>query len=337
MFEVSTRETLQKHLNDGIPFAIFRFPGEVSFHWDSDNDFDIRLNEYNLSFGNSRHIDEPFAAFTSALPTATDRNQYLAGVGSIIHFHRKDGGKTVVSRIITGKTDIARLIQTAEKYFDANLQAFCLLTQSANGKLWLMATPELLLDVEGDRFTTMALAGTRAANTPGEWDDKNIEEQKIVSDYILARLNAAGHTVAFSAPHTLASNNIEHLCTVFAGKSATGRPFTDAETGLLVDTLSPTPAVCGFPVDDARRNIARYESHERGLYSGYTVVRYRAGTKVFVNLRCALVDAATGRFALFTGSGVTASSVPEEEWKETETKALPLLNVLQNNLTINER
>ena len=41
---------------------------------------------------------------------------------------------------------------------------------------WLMATPEVLLDGDGCRWRTMALAGTM--KTDGPWSEKNREEQR---------------------------------------------------------------------------------------------------------------------------------------------------------------
>jgi para-aminobenzoate synthetase component 1 len=67
----------------------------------------------------------------------------------------------------------------------------------------------------------------------------------------------------------------------------------------------------------------------RGLFSGTLGFFSPEGdTDLNVVIRTLTYDAASGRAALITGSAITASSVPEQEWEECELKAASVLNAL---------
>ena len=102
------------------------------------------------------------------------------------------------------------------------------------------------------------------------------------------------------------------------------------EIPTLLDSLAPTPAVCGFPSQTALDHINRFEKHKRGLYAGYTVVTTPDGEVIaYVNLRMAIIDKNTGKFSVYVGSGITAGSTARSEWLETGLKAEPFLRIFQ--------
>ena len=63
--------------------------------------------------------------------------------------------------------------------------------------IWLGASPEQLLKSNGINFYTIALAGTKKSNDFKEvsWKKKEIEEQQIVTDYIVNKLKEAATDV----------------------------------------------------------------------------------------------------------------------------------------------
>lgn len=74
--------------------------------------------------------------------------------------------------------------------------------------------------------------------------------------------------------------------------------------------------------------ISELELHQREYYSGFLgPVGLKNRLSFFVNLRCMKV--LEDKLALFIGGGITADSVPEEEWLETEIKAETLLSVIR--------
>lgn len=324
MFPIEIKNTLENCLCHETPFALFRFPGEREWHFAGKEGYSLRLNEYNTPLSEARTVDsitEKSPAFNGA-----DKMSYKERVDRIVDFHRRSGfGKTVFSRVIEGETELELLIVNAESLFDMNPDAFCLLAMTAAGEVWLMATPELLLDMKGSRFTTMALAGTRMAGSHEPWDTKNNDEHSIVRNYICDSLDGLRIEYEVSETKTRKSNNVEHLCTMIEGCVD-----SDINAETILDTLSPTPAVCGYPREDARVNISNLEDHPRRFYTGYTVVTTPDGElRAFVNLRCACIDTSTGRFLVYTGGGITKDSDSEDEWNETQLKAASLVEVLE--------
>lgn len=71
------------------------------------------------------------------------------------------------------------------------------------------------------------------------------------------------------------------------------------------------------------------EGYDREFYAGYLgPVNINNNICLFVNLRCMQL---TGSEAiLYAGAGVTADSVPENEWDETEIKLNTLLKVIRS-------
>ena len=92
--------------------------------------------------------------------------------------------------------------------------------------------------------------------------------------------------------------------------------------------MHPTPAVCGFPKDAARKFILENEDYDRAYYSGFLgELNWDDSTDLFVNLRCLqVVDGQ--KVILYVGGGITAESDPKKEWLETVHKAQTMKMVL---------
>lgn len=211
--------------------------------------------------------------------------------------------------------------------------------------LWLGATPEILLKLEGNRFSTMALAGTQIVKDDSEvkWGDKEIEEQQFVTDFITKKINSLTNTLTVSAVKTVKAGNLLHLRTDISG-------LFKKESGLehLISVLHPTPAVCGLPMKAAKSFVLQNENYKREFYTGflgelnletelasrsskrnienraYTIKKNQ--TELFVNLRCMQLQDKNA--ILYIGGGVTKASIPEKEWEETVSKSLIMKTVL---------
>ncbi len=197
---------------------------------------------------------------------------------------------------------------------------------------WLTATPELLINVnEKGIFETMALAGTQKHIEAKElhevaWVDKDIEEQAMVSRYIINRFKEIRlRDFVEEGPMTVRAGNLNHLCTTFKVDSKA----TDFQNlgGVMLNLLHPTSAVCGMPKEAALSLIDKIEEHNRKFYTGYLgPVNIHNKTSLYVNLRC--MELFSQKANLFAGAGVTAISNPEKEWDETELKFNTLLNII---------
>jgi len=190
---------------------------------------------------------------------------------------------------------------------------------------WCGASPELLLNSENNILNTVALAGTQKYNEVNvsgfKWSNKDIEEQSFVCDYIEKEIRKAGFSFFKSEPVTVRAGEVVHIKTRYSieGKKEN---FWD-----LVGMLHPTPAVCGTPMDKALNLIEEVETHDRSYYTGFLgPIDIQCERKLFVNLRCAKFS--EGSLSLYVGGGITAQSLPEKEWEETELKADTLIKLL---------
>ncbi|MCC5918234.1 MAG: chorismate-binding protein [Cryomorphaceae bacterium] len=195
------------------------------------------------------------------------------------------------------------------------------------GACWIGATPELLLETEGNNLKTMSLAGTQwPVSRPDDvfWSDKERAEQGWVTRYLKERLQSIGvKDIVEKGPYTRRAGHLVHLCTeIHADRVEKQNPFS------LANHLHPTPAVCGYPSGLARDFILKNEGYQRGYYAGYIGLGIDSEKKhsAYVNLRCMQVfsDAAV----LYAGGGITSDSSPEKEWEETEQKLKVLRHLI---------
>ncbi len=248
-----------------------------------------------------------------------------------------------VQKLKSGELDKVVLSRVKEKEVDAGFKvgdfyqrltkkypkAFVYLFSIPGTGTWIGASPETLLNRMPDgEMVIMALAGTAKseAGEPVEWGQKEIEEQRYVSDYIKLRLSELGISSFVEEPtQTVTAGNMAHIRTIF--RIPAGEADEVAE---LIKRLHPTPAVCGLPKADAYRFIEQVEQHDRRFYTGYLGPWQLNGrSTLFVNLRCAEIT--KNKINLFVGGGLTAASNPEKEWQETELKATTLLSVIDDN------
>lgn len=254
-------------------------------------------------------------------PTSTDKSQYLQKVGALVEELRHTGGKTVISRTLCGELSIP-VTEAFARLCRANPEAVCCLMFTHEHGCWLTATPELLLSADGTQLHTMSLAGTRRADATADWDDKNIAEQRMVTDWIMGRLADVGLQPCAQPVTTVCTSTVQHLCTPITARKNSATEALD-----VCLALAPTPAVCGAPQALAIERIAKIESHQRRLYSGFFGIAHTPGNmEAYVTLRCAQLS--HSEYCIYAGGGITAMSVPADEWTETALKAKSLLQIL---------
>lgn len=195
------------------------------------------------------------------------------------------------------------------------------------------ATPERLVYGQDGRLRTMALAGSAPRGATPEEDrrlgsellhsHKNKDEHEIVAWTIRDALATLCSKVwVADTPHLLQLKNIQHLETPIVGELLPGHCVLEALAG-----LHPTPAVGGYPRQEALDAIRDYEQLDRGWYAGPVGWIDAQGNGEFaVALRSGLVDG--NRARLFAGCGIVAESQPESEYIESCLK----LNVMLRGL-----
>lgn len=239
---------------------------------------------------------------------------------------RNPEGKVVFSRRVRVREGID-IQSTFNNLCYSYPQAFIFCFHTEEYGCWLGATPELLLERKGDHLSTVALAGTRGSDTPDStpWDIKNIEEQKIVTDYICDMFRSAALTPEAGRRRTLKAGPVEHLCTPVTAKlNREENPDGEFDVASFLCRYSPTPALCGSETRIELPLIQRLEETPRALYGGWCGPTYDNGFRYFVNLRSAMISD-NGVPTLFVGGGITMKSDEEAEWDETIRKSATLL------------
>lgn len=315
----------------GTPFAIYRFPGDSAFHVAGGGAVpgrSFRIVPWLADAAGAVDVARALPELSSCGPwrVSTPRDEYMATTEALIGSLKERGGKCVRMRTICSPDGVRLDINGAvAALFGRYPDAFCHCYYTPRTGLWAGATPELLAEIGGGEMRTMSLAGTRRRGVPQPWDSKNRKEQAMVTDFIVDTLRSLGLEVRQGRPETLAYGSIEHICTrISAGLTE------DVAPSAILDALSPTPAVAGYPRAAALAEIQKAESAPRRCYAGYVAVDDAEGKlRAYVNLRCAQLSA--DGWCVYAGGGITPDSDASDEWAETEAKAAPLVSILQDN------
>lgn len=344
-------------IGNNIPFALYVMPGDnldravfIASRPDENDDYRSvwpgNDNNWNGFFINYFGNDEEYTAgvraemdadsaitFASGLgspyppawlglqTSSTERLRHMAMVARVASRLKRDGGKTVLSRMeYVRVSGIARsLLEVAERYFAGFNGCFRYICYTRETGIWFGATPETVACIEGDMVSTMALAGTKSLDDDQPWDTKNRREHTMVVDYIVACLFHCGakHVEKAQTGETVYSD-IKHLITPIRARLEIG------DYRRFLTTISPTPAVGGLPRDKALSEILVCEGHDRRCYGGFVGVKSGETLNAFANLRCAMAEidpeSRTVGFNIFSGGGITGASKPDSEWIEAVSK-----------------
>lgn len=228
-----------------------------------------------------------------------------------------------VRRKIVGLSEQFDIIKTYLNLCKTYPNAFVNFFHIPTWGTWIGASPEILIKTKGELFSTMSLAGSQKAEGDNPlkhvaWTQKEIEEQALVSRYIVNCFKQIRlREYEEMGPKTDIAGNLLHLRTDFqVNMKATSFPQLGS---VMLNLLHPTSAVGGMPRNRALEFIQKNENFDRSLFSGFIgPVNIEDETAIFVNLRCAKL--LPYQAILYAGAGVTEDSDPEKEWEETELK-----------------
>ena len=253
-------------------------------------------------------------------------NDHIELVQKAIDFIKlRNAKKIVLSRKEILNYPKFDVINTLKKMLKIYKNAFVYVWYHPVVGLWMGATPERLINIHQKVIKTMALAGTQIydGTTNVVWKEKEKQEQKFVTDYILDTIKNYVDTVEITEPYTVKSGNLLHIRTDISGKLKSANLVEN-----LINTLHPTPAICGLPKSIATDYILQNETYNRVFYSGYLgELNIEKTTNLFVNLRCMQVE--NDSISIYTGGGITIDSDPKKEWDETVSKAEVMKKVLR--------
>jgi len=198
------------------------------------------------------------------------------------------------------------------------------------------ASPELLLQVVGDRMTTHPIAGTRPrGGTPADddrladelrRDPKERAEHVMLVDLGRNDLGRVARPGTVSTSQYMEVERYSHVLHLVSHVEARLRPDLDALDALR--SVFPAGTLTGAPKIRAMQLIAAAEGEQRGLYGGAVgYLGYDGNLDTCITIRSAVLKG--GQAHVHTGAGIVARSVPESEFEETEHKAAAMRRAIE--------
>jgi anthranilate synthase component 1 len=198
------------------------------------------------------------------------------------------------------------------------------------------ASPELLVQVDGDKLTTHPIAGTRPRGaTPAEdqllseqlqRDPKERAEHVMLVDLGRNDLGRVARPGTVTVTKYMEVEKYSHVLHLVSHVEARLRPDADALDALRA--VFPAGTLSGAPKVRAMQLIAAAEGERRGLYGGAVgYLGYDGNMDTAITIRSAVLR--EGRAHVHTGAGIVAGSVPEREFEETEHKAAALRRAIE--------
>jgi anthranilate synthase component 1 len=201
------------------------------------------------------------------------------------------------------------------------------------------ASPELLLDVDGDRLLTEPIAGTRPrGDTPVEdaalereltEDEKERAEHAMLVDLErndLGKVSEYGSVDVSEYRRVDRYSEVMHLVSLVEGQRREGVSIADA-----VAAVFPGGTITGAPKPRTMEIIDEVEQTRRGPYTGSIGV-FGFDDRATLNITIRTLVRHEGEYRLRVGGGVVHDSVPEREYQETLDKARALVTAVDEAL-----
>lgn len=296
----------------------------------------------------SCHLADADISYTTENNSSSMEDVYAT---DFAHFHQalKSGRfqKLVLARCVAKKrqahADPMRLFLSACQHYP---RLFIAMVSTPQTGTWIVATPEVLLQQEGEQWRSIALAGTMQL-TPDEmagegerrtWGEKDIREQRYVASFIAQELQRMGIPYEEQGPRTVRAAHLVHLRSDFVFRL--GQSWSKRRGDLLA-AFHPTPAVCGLPREEAQQFILHNEHVHRSYYSGFmgplgidmpTDSEVSSVTHLFVTLRC--VQVCKSAYLMYAGGGILPDSLQQMEWMETEAKLYTMSRLIREDTEV---
>ncbi len=198
------------------------------------------------------------------------------------------------------------------------------------------ASPELLVQVVGDRMSTHPIAGTRPRGTTTADDERLADElrrdPKERAEHVMLVDLGRNDLGRVARPGTVTTSQYmeverySHVLHLVSHVEAKLRPELDSLDALR--SVFPAGTLSGAPKIRAMQLIAAAEGERRGLYGGAVgYLGYDGGMDTAITIRSAVLK--DGMAHVHTGAGIVARSVPESEFEETEHKAAALRRAIE--------
>ncbi len=224
-------------------------------------------------------------------------------------------------------------LQITSRIAESTYDCYVFCFQFAEEQAFVGATPERLFRRKDNRLLSEVVAGTRPRGvTSGEdqrlayellTSDKDQLEHDIVRKSIRQKLHKfVEHLEVDTHASVLRLAHKQHLCSAVQGELKEG-----IEEGALLQRLHPTPAVGGYPTENALPEIARLEPFNRGWYAAPIGWIGLDDAEFVVGIRSGVVDGKT--LSLYSGAGIVKGSEPAQEWAEVDNKIRDFLDIFE--------
>tara|TARA_Y100001970_G_scaffold50766_1_gene64293 strand:+ start:10080 stop:11516 length:1437 start_codon:yes stop_codon:yes gene_type:complete len=198
------------------------------------------------------------------------------------------------------------------------------------------ASPELLVQVEGDNINSVPIAGTR----PRGLNDK--EDQKIIDEFLKDPKEKAEHIMLVD----LARNDVGRVSVPGSVKvteymdvkkfshvmhmvsHVTGKKNPNISSLEVFKSCFPAGTVSGAPKIRAMEIISQLEKDKRGPYAGALgLFDFFGNIEVCITLRTLLIK--DGVASVQSGGGIVYDSIPELEFEEHLHKAKAVIHAIE--------
>ena len=186
------------------------------------------------------------------------------------------------------------------------------------------ASPELFLKREGSKVVTSPIKGTRPLASDS-FGSKDMSENIMIVD--LMRNDLGQICSKISTPQLLREE--EHPGLVHLVSDVQGELLPHKKWAEILSPLLPPGSISGAPKRSAKRIIEEHES-VRGPYCG--VLGWVQGDQALLSVAIRIFWRNEGFLKFGTGAGITWSSNPTQEWRETELKASRLIPLAGGSL-----
>ncbi len=201
------------------------------------------------------------------------------------------------------------------------------------------ASPELLLEVDGDRLLTEPIAGTRPRGESEEEDDAleaelTGDEKERAEHAMLVDLerNDLGKVAAFGSVEVSEYRRVDrysevmHLVSLVEARRRAGASLADC-----IAAAFPGGTITGAPKPRTMGIIDEVETTRRGPYTG-SIGIFGFDDRAILNIVIRTLVGHGEEYHLRVGAGIVHDSVPEREYDETLDKARALVTAIDEAL-----
>ncbi len=308
-----------------------------------------RLEELatRIDSGNPAVGDPPVATDTAEFESPTDRATYAERVGTVQDYIR--AGDTFQVNI-SQRLEAPAAVHPVEA-FDAlrtvNPAPYSGLVEYPGVDL-VSASPELLLERDGERVETEPIAGTRPrGETEAEdqsleadltGDEKERAEHAMLVDLErndLGKVSTYGTVTVEEYRRVDRYSEVMHLVSLVSGRLRPDAGVVDA-----IRAMFPGGTITGAPKPRTMEIIEEVEQTRRGPYTG-SMAAIGFDGRATLNIVIRTLVRTDDRYHLRVGGGIVHDSVPDREYDETLDKARALLNAVDaaleaGDLEVNE-